>query len=76
MRIDGKEKLMKAKRLFAILLTLAMVLTYMPALAFADVETAGDPGTPAAEDLQTEVPEAETEPQTDAVTFRGFPTRA
>jgi len=59
---------MKAKRLFAILLTLAMVLTYMPALAFADVETAGDPGTPAAEELQTEVPEAETEPQTDAVT--------
>lgn len=50
------------KRLFAMLLTLAMVFTFMPALAFADAEAEGQGEVPAAE--MTEV----TETQEDAVT--------
>ena len=53
---------MKRRRILAFLLTLAMVLTYMPALAFADAETVGEEGTIVTEDLQTEAPETEQEP--------------
>ena len=50
---------MKRRRILALLISLAITLTYMPALAFADSETPDNNGNLVQEDIQSEAPETE-----------------
>ena len=58
---------MKRRRILALLLSVMMIVTYMPAIAFAetvDAENANDDGTAAVMEEQTEEAQPEEEPET------------